>query len=255
VILHGSELGQGPNVVLLHGLFGRSQNLGSVSRRLAAGFRVISLDLRNHGESPRADGMTYRAMADDVLETLAARHALPAAFLGHSMGGKVAMAAALTRAEAVTRLVVGDIAPVAYHHRNAAITEAMHGLALAPGLTRAQADAALAGTVPDPAVRGFLLQNLVLGNAPYWRIGLAEIASGLKEIEDFPPSSAFSPYVAPSLFLRGDRSAYVGEEALAPIRDLFPNARVETIDDAGHWLHVDQPEIFAARVQAFLRES
>jgi pimeloyl-ACP methyl ester carboxylesterase len=125
-----------------------------VSRRLAAGFRVISLDLRNHGESPRADGMTYRAMADDVLETLAARHALPAAFLGHSMGGKVAMAAALTRAEAVTRLVVGDIAPVAYHHRNAAITEAMHGLALAPGLTRAQADAALAGTVPDPAVWG-----------------------------------------------------------------------------------------------------
>ena len=119
MILHTIEAGQGPPVALLHGLFGSARNLGVVQRALAPRFRVLALDLRNHGASPHAAAMDYPAMAADVLETLDQRAALPAALVGHSMGGKAAMMAALTQPDQVSRLVVADIAPVAYEHHNA----------------------------------------------------------------------------------------------------------------------------------------
>ena len=127
--------------------------------------------------------MRYATMAADVLQTLDRLSALPATLLGHSMGGKVAMQAALTQPDAVARLIVADIAPVAYppHHR--AIAEAMASLPLSPGMTRVQADAALAEAVPDAGMRAFLLQNLQLGATPAWRIGLTEIIAALPLIE------------------------------------------------------------------------
>ena len=177
MILAGRELGAGPPLVLLHGLFGSAGNFGLVQRRLAARFRVIALDLRNHGDSPHAAAMGYAAMAADVRETLRARDALPARLVGHSMGGKVAMQAALAEPDAVAALVVVDIAPVQYPPGFRAYADAMSRLPLRPGLTRAEADAALAPAVPDAGVRGFLLQNLRLGGTPSWRIGLAGIAA------------------------------------------------------------------------------
>jgi len=255
VILHGTDIGAGPPVALLHGLFGRSQNLGLLARRLSSRFRVLSLDLRNHGASPHTPGMAYPAMAQDVLETLAACTALPVALLGHSMGGKVAMLAALTQPDAVSRLVVADIAPVAYRHHNAAISASLQALDLIPGMSRSQADSALAPQVTDPAVRGFLLQNLSLGQAPFWRIGLDEIAAGMADIEGFPDMPAGSCYHGPALFLRGGRSEYVQQEAMPAISRLFPTARLETIADAGHWLHADQPAAFAASVEKFFSEA
>ena len=254
MMLHATELGSGPPVALLHGLFGRSQNLGSLARRLSAHFRVVSLDLRNHGASPHADGMRYADMAADVFETLAARDALPAAILGHSMGGKVAMLAALTRPAEVTRLVVADIAPVAYRHSNRAVARALQALPLAPGFTRTEAEAALAEAVPEAAVRSFLLQNLVPGPGPSWRIGLDEIAAGMADIEGFPPIADGIRYRGPTLVVRGALSGYVKDEALPVMSALFPAARVETIAEAGHWLHADQPEAFGNRVDSFLRD-
>jgi esterase len=244
------EAGQGPPVALMHGLFGRAQNLGHVARRLAATHRVLSIDLRNHGASPHAAGMDYATLAADVLHTLAARDALPAALLGHSMGGKVAMALALAASDRVTRLLVADIAPVPYVRNNQTIADALLALDLTPGLTRAAAEAALRHAIPDAGVRAFLLQNLIPGAAPDWRLGLSNIASAMRDIEDFvPPSGA--TYTGPTLFVVGATSDYVQKSHRPVIDALFPRAKIQTIEDAGHWLHADQPERFAAVAENF----
>jgi len=250
MILHAVESGAGAPVALLHGLFGQAANFGTLQRRLSATHRVIALDLRNHGASRHAPAMTYPAMAEDVLETLRERGALPAALVGHSMGGKVAMMAALEAPAAITRLLVADIAPVRYPPAHDDLAAAMAAMPLHAGLTRAEADAALAA-VAEPAVRAFLLQNLRLGADPRWRIDLAAIAAALPRLEDWPERDVL-PYAGPTLFVAGARSAYIRPEHRAPIRALFPRARFLTLKDAGHWLHADNPAGFAAVVEAFL---
>ncbi len=243
--LHAVEAGRGSPVCLLHGLFGRARNLGAVARGLAGAHRVVSLDVRNHGESPHASGMSYRVMSDDVFETLGALGALPCAVLGHSMGGKVAMAMALRAPGEVSSLVVADIAPVAYVHRNASVAAAMQNVAL--GLDRAGADRALADAVPDAGVRAFLLQNW--GSAG-WKIGLDEIAQGMAEIEGWPGDLAGARYAGPALFVRGGKSDYVSD--WPAVQKLFPQAKLATVEQAGHWLHADAPQEFLALVSAAL---
>ena len=252
MILNALEQGNGAPVCLLHGLFGRAQNLGALARRLATRYRVLSLDLRNHGASPHAAGMSYAAMTQDVLETLADRNALPACVLGHSMGGKVAMVLAMTAPAQVTRLLVADIAPVRYAHHNARIAAAMQAMALTPGTDRRQADATLAAQVADPAVRSFLLQNLVFAPSPHWRIGLDEIAAGMAGIEGWPDLPATARYDGPALFISGAKSDYVQPDAKPAIDALFPGAVMVRLKDAGHWLHADQPDMFAGVVEDFL---
>ena len=251
MILHGVEAGEGEPLVLLHGLFGSARNFAAVQRRLAERRRVIALDLRNHGASPHDPDMRYATMAADVLETLEQRRALPATLLGHSMGGKVAMAAALARPDAVARLIVADIAPVAYPPHVGGLAGAMAALPLSPGMRRAQADAALAPAVPDAAVRAFLLQNLQLGAVPAWRIGLKEIAAALPTIEGWQASEG-ARYAGPTLFIAGAASDYIQPGHRPAIRALFPAARFVTLKGAGHWLHVDNPDGFVAVVEAFL---
>ena len=248
--LHAVETGSGPPVALLPGLFGQAGNFATLQRRLAATYRVIALDLRNHGASPHAPEMSYPLMAGDVLETLRAREALPAALIGHSMGGKVAMAAVLTEPGAVSRLLVSDIAPVGYPPGFRPLAAAMAAIPLHPGLTRAAADAALAG-VAAPGVRGFLLQNLRFGAVPHWRIDLAAIAAALPVLADWPAFEAAS-YAGPALFVAGARSDYIRPEHRGAIRALFPRARFVTVKDAGHWVHADNPDGFAAVVEGFL---
>lgn len=251
MILHATSRGEGPVLVLLHGLFGQSGNFGAVQRRLAAGGRrVVALDLRNHGASPHAPGMDYRILAEDVYETLAQLELLPCAVLGHSMGGKTAMALALGHPDAVARLCVADIAPVRYRPQLVTYATAMRDMALSPGLTRVAADAALAPVVADAGERAFLLSNLRLGEAPHWRIGLAEIIAGMDEIQDWPIATA-APYAGPTLFLSGARSRYVQPEHRAAIAPLFPTAKFVALKNAGHWLHADDPEGFLAVVEAF----
>lgn len=248
MILHAVDQGAGAGepLVLLHGLFGSAGNFGAVQRRLATGRRVVALDLRNHGASPHATAMDYPAMAGDVLETLDALGLSNPALLGHSMGGKVAMAAALLHPARVGRLIVADIAPAAYapHFRN--IATAL--LALTPDLTRAQADAVLAPTIPEAALRGFLLQNFRPGTG--WRIGLAEIAAALPAIESWDIAGT---YPGPALAMLGERSEYVLPEHRPLFRALFPAVRFATLHGAGHWLHADAPDAFVAAVQGFMQ--
>jgi len=251
MILNAVSRGEGPVLVMLHGLFGQAGNFGAVQRRLAEGGRkVVALDLRNHGASGHAAGMHYHTMAADVAETLATLDVLPCAILGHSMGGKVAMALALNRPDLVARLLVADIAPVRYRPHLATYAQAMLDLPLSPSLTRAEADTALAAAVDDAGVRAFLLNNLRLGARPHWRIGLWEIAAAMDDIQDWPPVDA-PPYAGPTLFLSGARSNYVREEHRPAIRALFPSARFVSLKNAGHWLHADDPEGFMAVLEAF----
>ena len=255
--LHAIALGAGtdsdPPVVLLHGLFGSARNFGGLQRSLAAtGHRVIALDLRNHGNSAHDADTAYAAMAADVAETLAAMAALPCRLLGHSMGGKVAMRLALDQPAQVERLIVADIAPVAYRHSNQAMAEALLSLPLTKGMTRGEASAGLAEAVTDPGIRSFLLLNLRLGAAelPNWQIGLSEIAAGMDAIQGWEHGG--TPFEGPALFVTGGKSAYVPLSMHDDIRALFPRATFAMLPAAGHWLHAEDPAGFLAAILPFL---
>ncbi|MDR3529761.1 MAG: alpha/beta fold hydrolase [Rhodopila sp.] len=252
MILNAIQAGEGPAVVLLHGLFGAARNFGAVQRALAPRFRVIALDMRNHGDSPHAPDMRYPTQAADVWETLQSLGIEKAAVVGHSMGGKTAMALALRWPGLVGRLLVSDIAPVNYQHGNTSIAKAMAAITLTPSLTRHQADAALAEAVPRADIRAFLLQNLRFGASPHWRIGLEEIAAAIPDLEawiELPGT-----YQGPSLFVTGANSDYVLPEHRPIIRAQFPAARFVAVKNAGHWVHADNPAGFLSVLEAFLRD-
>jgi pimeloyl-ACP methyl ester carboxylesterase len=252
MLLNAIQAGEGPPVVILHGLFGAARNFGAIQRALAMRYRVIALDMRNHGDSPHAADMRYPTLAADVHETLQALGVEKAAVVGHSMGGKAAMALALLWPDQVARLLVSDIAPVIYQHGNTTFTAAMQAIPLTPALTRRQADAALMEAVPDQTLRPFLLQSLQFGAQPRWRIGLNEIAASIPDLEgwiDLPGT-----YQGPSLFVTGANSTYVLPEHRPVIRARFPTARFVAIKNAGHWVHADNAAGFLSVVEAFLHD-
>ncbi len=237
-------------LVIVHGLFGSARNWTAVARRLAAGRPVVAVDLRNHGDSSWDPAHGYEELAADLGEGVADLGG-KADILGHSMGGKAAMVLALARPEAVRRLVVADIAPVAYDHTQMAYVEAMRGLDLRGVTRRSEADRRLADTVPEPGVRAFLLQSLALGgDEPSWKLNLDVLGAEMPRIMGFPPVTG--RFEGPAFFLRGGGSDYVRDEHEAAIRALFPQAEIATLEGAGHWLHAEQPEAFAEAVDAFL---
>jgi pimeloyl-ACP methyl ester carboxylesterase len=257
VRLASVEYGKGPPLAILHGLFGSGRNWAGIAQRLAAHHRVIALDLRNHGASPWAETMDYAEMAADVRATLNASGHRRFALLGHSMGGKVAMVLALGHGEDVERLVVVDIAPVAYQSHHLSYVRAMRALDLGAIKRRVEADARLALAIGDGAERGFLLQNLVFpsaagGGAARWRLNLAAIERAMPFLVGFPALPSAASYRGPALFVAGGRSDYLRAEHEAEIRRLFANAGIAGIADAGHWLHAEQPQAFLDIVEPFL---
>ncbi|MDX1595243.1 MAG: alpha/beta fold hydrolase [Gammaproteobacteria bacterium] len=249
--LHYRRHGGGPPLVLLHGLFGSNENLGSIARALAGDFEVTALDLRNHGRSPHGRDMDFASLAGDVADTLDALELERVALLGHSLGGKTAMELALSDPGRVERLLVVDIAPVAYDRRHDEELDALLSLELDALGSRSDADRALAERVPNPAIRQFLLKNLARGDDGFeWRIPLEVIRDAYPDIAAAPPS--FGPYEGPTLFVRGGGSDYVPDDAEPAIRERFPEARIETIPGAAHWVHVEAPEQFVGIVREFL---
>ena len=184
-------------------------------------------------------------------ETLAALGVTRCDLMGHSMGGKVVMATALTAPDLVRRLIVSDIAPVRYNVASAALARALLALPLTPGLTRAQADMLLAQTVDLPSLRAFLLSNLRFGSMPAWRIGLAEISAAMDQIGDWPDFGT-ARFTCPTLIVAGGKSEYIQPEHRAIFRALFPAARFVTIKNAGHWVHADEPDAFLQLMQTAL---
>jgi esterase len=245
--LASTEYGAGKPLAILHGLFGWGRNWATIAQHLAARHHVIALDLRNHGNSPWADTMAYAEMAEDVRDTLGGR----ATLIGHSMGGKAAMVAALG-GDWVERLIIVDIAPVDYPPP-AAQLDAMRGLDLAAITRRSEADRLVAATIPNPAERAFLLQNLVFGDGPpHWRLNLTGIEQSMTDILGFPELPPDTQYSGPTLFIAGANSGYLRPEHEPAIRGLFPAAEIVRIPDASHWVHAEQPEAFLAAAEGFL---
>jgi len=245
--------GEGPPVIILHGLFGSQRNWGGIIRALAPDHEIHGLDLRNHGESPWAESMTYDDMAEDVALYIETQDLAPVTLLGHSMGGKVGMRLALTRPELLARLVVVDIAPVPYHNEHySGYVEAMLSLPLDQVTRRADADAALKPVIADDSLRAFLLQNLVSEEGRFrWRINLADIGRNMPALIGFPDSD--SRFAKPTFFLAGERSNYIRPRDRDSIERLFPGARLDEIADSGHWPHAEHPERFIGMVRPLLK--
>lgn len=240
-----------PPLLVVHGLFGSARNWGVIARHLSEARRVIAVDMRNHAGSPWTASHRYDELAADLAEVIQAELG-HADVLGHSMGGKAAMMLALTRPELVDRLVVADIAPVAYGHSQTPLIHAMRGLDLTGLTSRSEADRRLAPAVPDPATRAFLLQSLDLKTAPpRWRLNLDVLEAEMPAIVGWPEPAA-GRFDGPALFLSGALSTYVLPEHRPRIKALFPQARFARLPGAGHWLHADRPREFEAAVAAFL---
>ena len=237
-------------LLIAHGLFGSARNWGAIAKRLGLRRQVITLDMRNHGDSPAHARHGYADMAGDLAEAIAA-HGGRADVLGHSMGGKAAMMLALTEPARVGRLIVADIAPAAYRHSQLPLVRAMEAVDLAAITRRSEGDAALARAVSEPGVRAFLLQSLAIEpEGARWKLALGTLAAEMPEIMGFPETGA--RFDGPTLFLTGGASDYVRAEHWPRIRALFPGAVHETLGGAGHWLHAEQPAAFIAAVEAFL---
>jgi pimeloyl-ACP methyl ester carboxylesterase len=243
----------GAPALILHGLLGSARNWTGAAKALGEARRVFALDLRNHGRSPWAETMSFDDMAGDVAAFVDRHELSPAAIIGHSLGGKVAMRLALMRPELVRRLVVVDVAPVAYTHTFAPFVEAMQEVDLAALERRADADLALERAIGDPAIRNFLLQNLIKTDAGFvWRVNLEALAANMPELLGFPAPGDEAAYQSPALFVAGGRSPYIQAEHQPLIARLFPAAEHAVIEGAGHWVHAERPAEFLAVARRFL---
>lgn len=239
-----------PTLLIVHGLFGSARNWGVIARRMARDRDVLAVDMRNHGDSPHFPGHSYPEMAADLAEVIEASGG-PVDVVGHSMGGKAAMVLALTRPDLVDRLIVADIAPVAYGHDQSPHIAAMRSLDLTGLTSRGEADRRLADTLSDPALRAFFLQSLDLKATPVrWRLNLDVLEAEMPKIVGWPEITG--QFDAPALFLSGADSHYVLPEYRAGIRALFPAARFAKLPGAGHWLHADKPREFEETMRVFL---
>ena len=251
-LLHYTLTGEGPPLIVMHGLFGSSKNWQSHARRLGRYFATYCVDLRNHGESFHADEMSYPAMSADVVALLDELGLDFCHLLGHSMGGKVAMTLAHAHPGRIDRLIVADIAPVAYSHDYDDLIDPILALPLETIESRVQADHLLRPHIPEDPLRGFLMQNLARAEVGWrWRVNWPVIQRDMDELTGFDLPGDWQ-IGAPTLFLRGARSDYVGEIELEVIAEHFADFELATLDEAGHWLHAEQPDAFIERVLTFL---
>lgn len=245
VILAHDSVGDGPGLLILHGLFGSARNWQSVARALADRYRVISIDARNHGRSPHTTAMDYRLMAADVAALIDEQGLGPVTVLGHSMGGKTAMTLALLEPARVARLIVVDIAPQATPDVHTSIIDAMRALPLATITRRHQAEEALVEAVPDRDVRLFLLQNfLPAAEGSAWRFNLDGLRAAMPALVDALPVPANARYAGPVHVIRGARSDRVTGATLAAMKPAFPYLCLHTVANGGHWPHAEAPAEF-----------
>ncbi len=255
-ILHSKIIGQGEPLVILHGFLGMSDNWKTLGSRYADnGFQTHLPDQRNHGKSFWSAAFNFKVLADD-LKSYAEHHNLQSFHLiGHSMGGKTAMKFACAYPGAVRTLVVADISPKYYPPHHSDILNALRDLDLESITSRTEADEMLGEQLSNPGIRQFLLKNL------YWesreKLALRLNLSVLQGVEE-EIGKSLSPtdrYEEPCLFLRGDQSDYILEADLPKIQEHFPQAILQTIADAGHWLHAEQPDVFLEKTLDFIRKT
>ena len=236
-----------PPVMIVHGLYGSGKNWGVIAKRLSDQFFVITVDLRNHGDSPWLDTHNYHVMADDLVEVINSLNIKPN-IIGHSMGGKAAMVLALKHPNLVRNLIIADIAPVKYEHDQSQFIEAMQKVDLSKVEKRSDATLALSKFVEDKSLQNFFTQSLDI-KAKRWKLNLKVLRSEMSEILSFPKiESEFSGH---SLFLKGEKSDYIKSEHRKLIKSLFTKARFATFKEAGHWLHAEKPREFESAARLF----
>ncbi|MDW3225066.1 MAG: alpha/beta fold hydrolase [Paracoccaceae bacterium] len=250
-MLSYSEFGapDAPLVLIVHGLFGSGRNWGVIAKRLSDRARVITVDQRNHGQSAWTKTHTYADMAEDLAQ-LISHLGGPAHVVGHSMGGKAAMVLAVQNPDLVQRLVVGDIAPVAYTHSQMQFISAMRAVDLTKLSRRSEAEAQLGEMGVEPALQSFFTQSLDVPGKR-WRLNLDVLASEMESILSFPKLSG--TFDRPALFLSGANSDYVTSDHRPVIKSLFPQAHFAKLPNAGHWLHAEKPREFEAAVRTYLK--
>jgi esterase len=253
VQLYFQAHGQGEPLVILHGLFGSSDNWGSISPKLADYFHVFAVDLRNHGRSGHDPQMSFSLMAEDLGELLRGQQLDHANVLGHSLGGKVAMQFGCSFPQRVKRLIIVDIAPRPYPPNHRPILTALMGLDLGAYTTRKEIEDALAPDIPDLSLRRFLLKNLARDSDGrfQWRMGLAEINQNYDRLCEGLHAAA--PYRGPALFIRGESSAYLTPGDLPELQRLFSRAELKAIPRSEHLVHVENPSAFLEVTLEFLR--
>lgn len=253
VDLHYEERGGGLPVIIMHGLFGSLANWRGIAQSLSANYRVINVDLRNHGRSPHAPGLDYELLSQDVLALMDRLGVERAHLLGHSLGGKLGMVLADRYPERVARLVVVDIAPKKYPPWHKDVFAALDAVELATLQSREQARRQMAPHVFDPDVRAFLAANLEQSEGRWrWRFNLAELRASYARVSDMPTLSGF--YLGSTLFVRGAQSAYLEAADEPQIGRDFPKSCIATLERARHWPHIEDTEGFLAAVSNFFAE-
>ena len=245
------ELGQGKPIIILHGLFGSSDNWLTQAKLLAPHYKLFSVDQRNHGQSPHSDDFDYPSMVADLNELIQHQGISDPVIIGHSMGGKTAMNFALAHPDKISKLVVVDISPRAYNLEHYTIVEGLKAIPIDKLSSRNEADDVLAQHVPEPDVRQFLLKNLQRKSTGgfSWKINLPVISNKLSNIGlDLQFSGQFNK---PTLFIRGAKSKYVRDEDWKRITEIFPSAQLETMA-TGHWVQAEKPQEFAEVIMQWL---
>ncbi len=254
MLLHSNILGEGQPFVILHGFLGMSDNWKTHGKNFAAiGYEVHLVDQRNHGHSFHDEAFSYEVLAEDLKNYCEANNLKDIILLGHSMGGKTAMLFATEHPELVSKLLVADISPRFYPVHHDAILSGLSALDFDIIKSRGAADKALSEYVSDVGTRQFLLKNL------YWiekgqlalRINLEVLKNEVAEIGEALPS--YARFEKETLFLKGDRSEYIGLEDETIIKNHFSNVEIATIPNAGHWLHAENPKAFFDAVLAFIK--
>lgn len=250
--LHYREIGEkGPRLVILHGLFGSSDNWQSLAKVFSEGYKVLLIDQRNHGRSPWSDVHTYDAMADDLKELLDEAGIPVVSVLGHSMGGKTAIRFAQKYPECLEKLIVADIGVKRYPPHHQTVLQAIHSLDTDSIETRKEAEQKVQAIATDRSTSGFILKNLYrTPEGKYaWRMNVKSLENNMDAILSEMPEVVVHK---PTLLLRGERSNYIAEDDIGNLSRIFPHSEIKTIANAGHWLHSERPELFSREVLAFL---
>jgi len=251
MILFNRQYGEGEPLIILHGLFGQSDNLTTVAKALGVDFHVYVMDQRNHGQSGHDDTFNYKSMVDDLAETLNALKLEKIHLLGHSMGGKTAMLFTVNYPERILSLSVADIGPRYYSQHHQEIIDGLNSLKLDELESRSDAESKLLKYIPEIGTRQFLLKNLYRNESQKfaWRFNLPVIS---REIENVGEEIINEPVSIPTLFYSGSNSSYIKEADHEKIKSIFPLAEFKVMKDAGHWLHAENPEEFVKTIRGFI---
>jgi esterase len=248
--LHYREMGEGRPLVILHGLFGFSDNWQSHAKKLAEYFRVILVDMRNHGRSDWSDDFSYDLMADDVYELCDDLKLEEVFLVGHSMGGKVAMIFAQKHANLLEKLVIVDMGIKEYPMHHEHILAGIHAVDVENITSRRQAEQQMSAHIESNGIKQFLLKNLYWKEKGVlaWRMNVEVLEREIANILSALPKGEIS---IPTLFIRGELSNYVLDEDVESIEEQFIDAEIKTVKEAGHWVHAEAPSDFMETLLSF----